>query len=564
MPLMRGFLKENVKDDINAGGDSTVTANPDETRNIYYPKIQNDIFKYLLDANKPPLKYVNIVNSAPGEHKVSVHDAAPVNYYADDNIFGMYYEESAELASSGKKLFYIPLSVANKYKFMYEGIMEAGFAYTKNYCKNIAFGWGMREKYVDENYDKLDYDELNNFIKGYNMSSYAYLSKVQGITYYLASKHKILELYSAYPENHPDFIPKSAVIIYSNDQARCETKLTDDGKIDGDIIAKPAFGSQGKGIKVFRDDPNVIKNTCEHFKDQIDSYKVWVLSRYITNTLTLRMKKVNFRVYSLVVLNGDTSAQDNINDRLKCYVLKVFPSYSAVADYDPTSTDTNVVITNLENVHRWNKNHPDATIDPVTYNKVYSLNGDGHAGSRNINDDRADFNPPEAMDTFKDQAMNIVSDTVSICAPKMKCLNRYSKDYKGCFNFLAYDLMMDDNGKLWLIEINRGPDMMALLNVLGHDSMKSIFKELTELAQGDESNLNNFEKVALTDEYSNKDIFLEAYKAAAVIAVKPALTDDDRNLLQQHIEKIRKLRQSDARTKEVLKHLLNIMQKHNK
>jgi hypothetical protein len=115
-----------------------------------------------------------------------------------------------------------------------------------------------------------------------------------------------------------------------------------------------------------------------------------------------------------------------------------------------------------------------------------------------------------------------------------------------------------------LIEINRGPDMMALLNVLGHDSMKSIFKELTELAQGDESNLNNFEKVALTDEYANKDIFMEAYKAAAVIAVKPALTDDDRNLLQQHIEKIRKLRQSDARTKEVLKHLLNIMQKHNK
>ena len=59
--------------------------------------------------------------------------------------------------------------------------------------------------------------------------------------------------------------------------------------------------------------------------------------------------------------------------------------------------------------------------------------------------------------------------------------------------------MLDDNNKLHLIEINRGPDLHGLLRTLGKEKITDIFTELFDIVIDgkDESKLTYFKKYKL-------------------------------------------------------------------
>jgi hypothetical protein len=59
--------------------------------------------------------------------------------------------------------------------------------------------------------------------------------------------------------------------------------------------------------------------------------------------------------------------------------------------------------------------------------------------------------------------------------------------------------MLDDNNKLHLIEINRGPDLHGLLRTLGEHKVTDIFCELFDIVieNKEENNLKHFKKFKL-------------------------------------------------------------------
>ena len=85
------------------------------------------------------------------------------------------------------------------------------------------------------------------------------------------------------------------------------------------------------------------------------------------------------------------------------------------------------------------------------------------------------------FEIIKKQAEQMVKDTINSMKYDFRPLNRHNDNYKGCFNLLAYDSLLDSTGNLWLIEINRGPDLKGLEANIGYDKSVEFFDEIFKL-----------------------------------------------------------------------------------
>jgi hypothetical protein len=96
------------------------------------------------------------------------------------------------------------------------------------------------------------------------------------------------------------------------------------------------------------------------------------------------------------------------------------------------------------------------------------------------------------------QGENIITNTLQSIKYNIRNLNRFVPD-SCAFNLIAYDTMVDDNDKLHLIEINRGPDLHGLLRTLGESKLTDIFGELFNIVieNNIENNLKYFQKYKL-------------------------------------------------------------------
>jgi hypothetical protein len=85
--------------------------------------------------------------------------------------------------------------------------------------------------------------------------------------------------------------------------------------------------------------------------------------------------------------------------------------------------------------------------------------------------------------------------TLQSTQSEFRGLNRFVKD-SSSFNFIGYDMLLDDNNVLHFIECNRGVDMVGLLKIVGDNTMVEIFEELFDITvDGKVENFNLFEKV---------------------------------------------------------------------
>ena len=78
------------------------------------------------------------------------------------------------------------------------------------------------------------------------------------------------------------------------------------------------------------------------------------------------------------------------------------------------------------------------------------------------------------------QGQHIIHSTINTVKHDLRHINRFIPD-STAFNLIAYDTMLDDNDKLHLIEINRGPDLHGLKLTLGEEKITDIFSELFDI-----------------------------------------------------------------------------------
>lgn len=463
-----------------------------------------------------------------------------------------------------KNLYYIPQSIITTYPFIYNTLKTRKFlARTKNPHDNIDVFYGLRERYAVPETNLNYYDELINYKMSSRLRNAKIINKIQGITYYLASKDGLYnKMISKYGDDAHEIHPESLLLNVSEEsnssiQLRL-SKFLKKYKSVNDWIVKPVHGSRGLGIKIFHSGDfiskiiglltdklsgeiinyimnvsnstfnisDVKKNTFNGktiIKTSSKVYKYWIVGRYInephiftdskkyikslsklsqktyesfiTNKPTILDKKYNIRIYCLVVLNDIPTLKDidtfgdNESDKykpIKVYMYTDFMLYFSMLEY--YSTEIPKIYSTL---------HPDMISDMRNLtnleivnnvcNSIYDATSDIEHKKINMKKDVTSMlsdiftkNSPEFLE-IKSQAINIVEKTIKSVKYDLRPLNRHD-NYKGCFNLIAYDTLLDNSGKLWLIEVNRGPDMVGLRYNIGEDGCYKMFDEIFKLA----------------------------------------------------------------------------------
>lgn len=465
----------------------------------------------------------------------------PKNNMSKLNNFIKFFEDTK---LSNNVLYYIPNSITKTYPFILYALKKRPYLQrTKNLHDNIDIFYGLRERYITDLTNLNYYDELINYLTSKRMRNANIINKIQGITYYLANKSNIyVKLLDKYPSKivH-EFHPVSQYIYFNNDLQKLEKQIkTIIKNINyNKIIIKPVHGSKGKDICILSKNNNKLKKIFNNFcgikftdmlvgqiikhitktnQDGIIEYKHWLISQYIDNPHLLKLsgdlfgRKYNIRFYVLLTINKNLPTHkdisNNINeyDYMTAYLLNDFLLYFAMLEYNQSDLpekykyiDKNIYFDKMKNL-----TNLEIINQIALYLKNLNINFDSNAEKLKLTKLLSDIYPKHSFefDYIKCQAKSIIEKTINAVKYDLRPLNRFTTNFKGCFNLLAYDSLLDDTGKLWFIEVNRGPDMIGLLNNLGFDNCTNLFDEIFNLTIDkhyniDEYKLNFFEKIPI-------------------------------------------------------------------
>ncbi len=196
-------------------------------------------------------------------------------------------------------------------------------------------------------------------------------------------------------------------------------------------IVKPAASAQGRGIYFTNNIQELpFKNNC-------------VVAHYINNPMLINGYKFDLRIYV---------ALTSINP-LRIYVYEEGLVRFATAKYKPLGTEKFTKYTHLTNysVNKKNANflqNSDAAED--NYGSKWSLSGLWKYCKGNGID---------ANKIKRDMEDVIIKTIISAEHQMSKAFEMYVPYQKNCFECLGFDIMLDENYKPWLIEVNLSPSL---------------------------------------------------------------------------------------------------------
>lgn len=467
-----------------------------------------------------------------------------------------------------ESLFYIPKSVYTKYPFIKKALENRGMKKTSNpYDRDIKLFYGLREPYIYDDSAVFYYDEILNYLISYNMRKSRRVNKIQGITRYLASKDELYKrLILTFGEDCNSYMPETFYVHYGSYfevKKYVKKMLKKFSKVDNWIV-KPVYGSRGISIKVFDKDQiqDIIDYICNESEREIEivvdknifkkKYNYWVVSKYVENphlfSITtnhvdkthffsnnsffkfksidndaknirpsLVNKKYNLRFYVVLAMNKlptyseIKSFSDNGDNILNCYVFKEYLLYFSLLAYnekklvypfdqvkDKHFIESMRTTTNLENI-----------------NRLKNIIGENKFDFKKMKDDHTcmfnDIYPKGSRfdERIREQILDITKNTVDCVKYDLRPINRFYENYESCFNILAYDTLVDNKGNLWLIEINRGPDMFALVSNYGSEGCQKMFEQIFNMTdienKSGEIDTSLFDKIPIS--YKLEDLY---------------------------------------------------------
>ncbi len=350
------------------------------------------------------------------------------------------------------------------------------------------------------NTDSEKFNYINNLIK--DKESY-YISK--DITQYIMSKSridtkintitKILSnksiLYNLLKDEN--FIPFSESFETINEDLIQDIinnfKLNSKSKY---FVIKPSEGTLSDGVGIFNIDKldiNFIKtwiNNPDNNKYSVsEKYTSWILSEFIQSFLwKLNGQNNTSKVFPSLVLK-EPQLKFNFNDNIGRINKFRFWALYSIIDNEFTSylyKDGYCEIS-LEELTNYSKTQLDPADIETFYQGLLNVedeNPDIFKKSSDLTDEEKkieasfigtylDFarvvnenNFPLGSEIWNNVLMPNMYSIVNILANKMKrfmnCLNKYTlKGSKGCYSFFALDIIIDENGKPWLLETNSRP-----------------------------------------------------------------------------------------------------------
>jgi glutathione synthase/RimK-type ligase-like ATP-grasp enzyme len=474
-----------------------------ETECMNYHILINELLKISVDIMFPPAS--SVTYNIDETHYYGCYK----NSTKKERLFNQEFIKIHEFIVNPPPphIFYISKQVSLKYPFILNGFLNSRRSFFYKRIKNphyhkIDVFYGLRDLYETKFTSNKYYNELSEFNNCVCSRKAKILNKIQGVTFYLANKTRLyLKLIQMF--NKKDvvcFHPPSVVIKIINNMKYCSTNSLKNIKLitefiednpNKSLIIKPGNGSQGKGIIILKiiNEPYLILNELVKIKTQFN-YDTFLISSYIDNPKLCKSlkcgnngRKFNIRYYVLLFLE---------DDELKVYLLNKQLVYYTILDYntteipmqfqhfEQTDIDNMRSLTNLQLIYNINTKYG-CQLDIVNYLDL-------------MDDLRYEFGN-ETIENIHVQFKNILIKTLQSTQSEFRGLNRFVKD-SSSFNFIGYDMLLDDNNVLHFIECNRGVDMVGLLKIVGDNTMVEIFEELFDITvDGKVENFNLFEKV---------------------------------------------------------------------
>ncbi|KFH04630.1 Tubulin-tyrosine ligase family protein [Toxoplasma gondii VAND] len=257
----------------------------------------------------------------------------------------------------------------------------------------------------------------------------------------MTKKRMLSRILSLYQQLYPDLFDFSPD-TWSLPEDRDAIKRILHNKNQAVFILKPDGGAMGNGVQL-----------VSRYKD-IDAMVLrgdgnYIMQRYIHNPYLMNKRKFDFRIYCMVI---------SVNGTPKVYISKLGMARFCTEKYRaPTRR-------NIDN--------------PFMHLTNYSINKDNTSSFVRSTDLHDDSNSKrmlkDVLEDLSKEGVNITSvwDQIkSITARTVVCLYpwlnlRYRHVYKGkdnepsrCFQLLGLDILLDNNEKCWLLEVNSNPSL---------------------------------------------------------------------------------------------------------
>ena len=260
------------------------------------------------------------------------------------------------------------------------------------------------------------------------------LQKIFSYTNFKIISHKDLTYFNYYTMRRKfpkdfDYMPET--FSYPEDQDEIETKFSNYELNENDLwLIKPKTGSLGEGIYIFED----LKKTPD----------VYLISRYISNPHLINKLKYDFRIY--VLISGLSP--------LKMYLYKEGMVRFATEEYTLDKEHLSELYRHLTNVAINEKNKKD-------YKKAH--NADTQEGSKwslqvyekYCNENNIDYKYIRKQ--MGDIAIKSILSVIDQFLEKIKDNGTQDRNH---FKLLGFDFLVDENLKVYLLEINDRPSLI--------------------------------------------------------------------------------------------------------
>jgi len=200
-------------------------------------------------------------------------------------------------------------------------------------------------------------------------------------------------------------------------------------------ILKPSNKCQGQGIRLVNKTSKLKKmnfntKTINENNTSITITETYVISKYIENPFLIGGKKFDMRIYCLV-----TSFHP-----LKAYLYKQGFCRFCNEKFSVDVSDINNIYMHLTN---------------VAVQKRYEKYSKSHGGKFSL------YNLNLYLENLYgyEKAKKCNEDIKNVIIGSLQCVQKVMFSDKHCFELYGYDILLDDNLKPWLIEINSSPSL---------------------------------------------------------------------------------------------------------